>query len=149
MTKEFNINNVTVRLTKEQLEQMQAEFNKPEYDYPLAFKSKTAGNLIVVFTALTTGIEVSSENSKVQDDWTPHTEYVWEPIPYNEERGLYDKQPVACWDDRHKYSRTVRFYDALNDSTFAHNGERSGYVYHNYKPYYGDLFDMNPSELED
>ncbi len=49
----------------------------------------------------------------------------WTDVPYDEERGLYDKQPVWCWDDEDTSMRNILFFDCKNNGkVFSYNGER-------------------------
>lgn len=60
------------------------EPEKKEYVYPLAYKSKSSG-AVVLFTGLKTGVALSSSQShylgKHQSGWREHTDTnTWEPI---------------------------------------------------------------------
>ena len=59
----------------------------------------------------------------------------WEDVVYDEETGLWDGQPVWCWDDGTETLRVLKFYDAKNKVCFNSEGGRSGYFCDNYIPY--------------
>ena len=59
----------------------------------------------------------------------------WEDVLYDEERGLWDGQPILGWDKGCKTTRTLRFYDAKYKSSFDVDGSRCGNMYHYYEPY--------------
>ena len=48
-------------------------------------------------------------------------------IDYNEERKLYDRQPVWVWESGNEAIRTLAFYDAKQDTTFHGDGSRLPY----------------------
>ena len=116
---------------------------KEEVRYPIYAKSRV-DNIIVKFTAIETGEVVLSSNESnlsvgyvgyTSTSFVSHTaEDIWQILDYNEERGLYDTQPVLCLGDNIRAIRSIRFYDAINDCTFFHNGERDGVIYENKKP---------------
>jgi hypothetical protein len=116
---------------------------KEEVRYPIYAKSRV-DNTIVKFTAIETGEVVLSSNESnlsvgyvgyTSTSFVSHTaEDIWQILDYNEERGLYDTQPVLCLSDNIRAIRSIRFYDAINDCTFFHNGERDGVIYENKKP---------------
>jgi hypothetical protein len=62
-------------------------------------------------------------------------------VPYNAERGLYDKQPVWCWDDDYIAIKVLNFYDAQDDMVFDMDGSRSSVKYTNMEP-------VTPAQLE-
>jgi len=52
--------------------------------------------------------------------------YKWEDVPYNEKNKLWDGQPVFICGNNIPFSRTVRFYDAVDNSFFYDDaGERN------------------------
>ena len=131
--KTIKLNDISIEVTKEQLEQALAEINRPEFDYPLCFKSRT-DNIIVLFNSLSKGIRLNGYSAGTEGEYlTPHTDKdLWEQIPYDTERGFYHKQPVYCWwEKRNTHSAYVRFYDAINKRTFDYTG-REGATYGNY-----------------
>ena len=113
-----------------------------EYEYPLYFESTYDGT-IVKFTDINTGVTVKlGTHSLVDigistDSWTPHTDAVWKPVAYNEERDLFDKQLVWCWDNETN-CRIARFFDAKNDEAFYADGSRHGVEFNNYEAYRGE-----------
>jgi hypothetical protein len=134
----INGNDVEIELTSEQL----AQANKPKFNYPI-YKKNTIAKSIVKFTGLNTGIHILSPNGlpstgEEENDWVKHTDYIWEDIAYDEDRELYDKQPVWVWDDwdnRDTSGGVIRFYDAINKCTFwMHGGQRKGNRYDTYEP---------------
>ena len=46
---------------------------------------------------------------------------------------ITDKALIECWDDANTHTRTLRFYDAINECTFYSDGKRNGSVWDNYK----------------
>jgi len=60
----------------------------------------------------------------------------WEDVLYDEEKGLWDGQPVFGWDNN-DLARCVGFYDAKNKSLFLLDGTRSEEQsnFDNYEPY--------------
>lgn len=49
----------------------------------------------------------------------------WDDVAYNESSGLYDKQPILCWNDG-DLIYSIRFYDVIDDCTYNLMGERGG-----------------------
>lgn len=129
--KTITLNNIEVTLTKEQLEQALAEFNRPDFDYPICCKSILTGN-VILYTDLKEGTLLAKAISSLlkvghySDDWTSHTDSTMIQIPYDAERGFYHKQPVYCWDDEFTHEVVLRFYDAINKCTFTYDGEENG-----------------------
>ena len=131
---------------RKQLELLEAELNelreqcnqKPELEYPLYMQSKD-NKAVIKFTGLTTGVVVTAckFNSKgyFTDDWVEHTDTDhWQPIIFDEARGIADKQLCECWGGVDSHMRYLKFYDALNHSSFNFKGQRYGDVYNNYRP---------------
>jgi len=126
--KTIKLNNLSVEVTKEQLEEALAEFDKPKFDYPLAFMQELSQE-IVLFDSLTSGTVLkqgtnwySNKKGEYSENWMPHTNNYWKPIPYDKERGFYHKQPVYCWNIDFSHQAVVRFYDAEKKRTFSYNG---------------------------
>lgn len=127
-------------------EELGAEIEKlkkeEESTYPI-YKKHTTSNLVVKFIGLEDGI-VKNGNStwRIADTsnvWTRHTDKdTWEDIAFDEERGLFDKQLVWCWEDDETYGRTLRFYNAKDKRSFTPDGKRSGFCFDNYEPYEGE-----------
>jgi hypothetical protein len=113
---------------------------KEEIKYPIFAKGKD-DVLVVKFTASETGeVVLSPSNSEVilnivYGSFVSHTDKdVWQILDYNEERSLYDTQPVIVWDDDMKADKSLRFYDAVNDGTFSFSGKRNGSNWSKMKP---------------
>ena len=135
----------TVELTEEQLKQLGIEV-EPEFKYPL-FKRWRTANLILKFTDLNAGEVVWKGESTydviklISDAFVPHTDYNWEDVAYDEERDLWDGQPVECWDDDSTHTRHIKFYDAVNNCCYFFNGKRYGRSHDNYKALSPDRYD--------
>lgn len=134
----------------EELEKKYAELGKEiqalkenEIKYPIYCKSKTSG-VIVKFDSLSHGIVVKqSEDFSFGHNYrTEHTDTdVWEQLEVDEVTGLYDTQPVWCWDYNCSHVRHLKFYDAKNKCTFYHYGKRNGNNYNHYLPFEGNWLD--------
>ena len=59
----------------------------------------------------------------------------WEDVLYNREKGLWDGQPVWCYDKDYETIKSLGFYDAKHNRLFDVIGSRCGNIYDNYKPY--------------
>lgn len=124
---------------KKELADIKEEF-KVETKYPI-YKKSIGYNQIVKFTGLEEGIIIckgvySHDVGYSSSNWQPHTnKKVWKDIAFDEERGLYHKQLVWCWDDSDTHAKTLRFYDAVNISSFSFSGGKDGYLYSSYEPY--------------
>lgn len=103
---------------------------KEEIKYPIYARSNDIGN-IVKFTSIGTGeVVLLSNESNLSVGYTS-TLFVqhndkehWQILDYNEERGLYDTQPVLCWSKYSKSHRILSFYDVENDKSFDSCGNR-------------------------
>ena len=121
------------------------------FEYPL-YKISSIGE-IVKFSGLNTGIVVMSTDSidiinKEVDDWISHTdESIWRDVPYNRKLGLYDKQPIWCWDNP-KSSRRLSFYDTINHTTYSLSGRRDGAKYYNCEAVNFETLKANPWIIE-
>ena len=116
---------------RKQLELLEAELNElreqckqqPEFEYPIYMQSKVS-KVVVKFTGLTSGeVVVAGIGVYVvyPNGWIPHTDVTeWQPISFDKERGIADKQLVECWDDAHTHARALRFYDAEHEIGRAH-----------------------------
>ena len=122
-----------------QLDKLREQCNqKPELEYPLYMQSKH-NKAVIRFTGLTTGVVVAAckFNSKgyFTDDWVEHTDTDhWQPIAFDEERGIADKQLCECWNGGDCAGRSLRFYDAINKRGFSPHGQRGGIKWDNYRP---------------
>ena len=137
------INNV-----RKQLELLEAELNelreqcKQEFEYPIYMQAKHSKQ-VVKFTRLNCGTVVvqgkyvnnSPVNQGIQIPLLPHinTDH-WQPIAFDEELGIADKQLVECWDDAHTHARALRFYDAEHECAYSCEGRRSLISWDNYRP---------------
>lgn len=114
---------------------------KPEFEYPI-YMQATRCKQVVKFTGLRSGVVVVKGNCLLNSNigetsncLYAHTDTNhWQPIAFDEERGIADKQLVECWYNRHSYLRELRFYDALNKRGFSVDGERDGCTHDNYRP---------------
>ncbi len=126
-----------IEITDTQLDELIAQREANKFEYPL-FKRWEDGE-IVKFTALTRGtvvIKGSNDNFKVKytiDIFPPHTNPKWIDVPYNKERDLFHTQAIECWNKSNTHHRNLRFYNAINNRTFSHDGKLNYYVYDNYK----------------
>jgi hypothetical protein len=59
----------------------------------------------------------------------------WQPISFDKERGIADKQLVECWDDAHTHARALRFYDAEHECVYGCDGKQFLIsLWDNYRP---------------
>lgn len=113
------------------------DYNEPEFTYPMYFKC--INGIIAKFTAIDTFeyMQDSYGSSKVGEvvaNATPHTKInVWTQIAFDEERGIWDKAVVSCWDNNDTCSEVIKFYDAINKTTFQYDGCRKGHKYDSYE----------------
>jgi len=70
----------------------------------------------------------------------PHTAPdTWQQLAVCPKTGFFDGQLVWAWDGYYKYSRTLRFYDSKNSTTFNEtHGGRCGASVDNYEAYEGE-----------
>lgn len=135
--KTITINNVSVEVTKEQLQEALDEFDKPEFDYPICCKTKTTG-LVMLFSSDKEAVVLKADKDnyhtvgEVCKVWGHTDKSIWKEIPYDKERGLYHKQLVYCWDNVDTHSVDIRFYDAKYRCPFTYNGESEGHKFTNY-----------------
>lgn len=132
-----------------------AEPPEDSFTYPLCMYSDITGT-VIKFVGLTTG-EVLATNSpnlytvgEESSAFLAHTASAWESVPYNEARGLYDKQLVLVFEDL-EYP-IIRFYDAINDNCFFEkSGNRNGFDYVDFLPcnVTGDWVDELRNKLEE
>lgn len=129
---------------KAELARLEEELKQEEFEYPIYKQGPDIiSDVIVKFTSLQEGEVVYVGSShfrlhRVSDRWTPHTNAkVWKDVAFDEERGLYDKQLVWCWDNSYTHARTLRFYDAKNKCAFSGYGKSNWYDYDNCEPYEG------------
>ena len=130
-----------------ELAELKAECSKQEVEYPLFMRNKENGK-IVKFTSLSEGTVVwkgsvpYSEIEYYSESWFNHTDTdVWEEVAYDEDRDLWDGQPIWCWDDECTHSRDLSFYDAVNKCVYAYDGRRVGFVHDNYKAINSDHYE--------
>jgi len=116
---------------------------KQKVEYPI-FKVGNKGTdreFIVEFSSLTIGKVVFAMTNSCYSighifaGELNHTDDCWEDVIYNSERGLFDKQPVLCWEGDNIFEKCIRFYDAKNDKTFSIKGNRDGFKPDNIIPY--------------
>jgi hypothetical protein len=115
---------------------------QPEFEYPIYMQSKEHKR-VVKFTGRTDGCLVVADekgtDSKNIDrfgsNWISHTdENHWQPITFDEERGIADKQLVDCYISLWSHVHALAFYDAVNECTFDRFGNRNGSLYDKYHP---------------
>ena len=128
-----------------QIKKMQAQYdelmNEPEFEYPLLMKSKETGQ-IARFDGLEDRTTVWPSLKYLEYEVGDHSTHsiahtvtdVWQPVPYDKERGLWHGQPVMVWDDADTHERRLRFYDAVNECAFDFEGESDGYPWNNIEP---------------
>lgn len=128
---------------EQQIEALQAQLDalreqckqQPEFEYPIYMQSKST-KTVVKFDGRTSATVVVVDEDKhfyvgfFSNEWTPHTNTShWQPIAFDEERGIADKQLCECWYSRHTHCRVFRFYDAVNKCAFSVRGKRNGNTY--------------------
>jgi hypothetical protein len=134
---------------RKQLELLEVELNelreeskqKIDITYPIYMQAKN-NKQVVKFTGLNSitvlvqGIDEHSQKVGFKSDsYIPHTNTdYWQPIAFDETRGIADKQLCECWARWYTHSRVLRFYDALNRCAFNNEGKRDGNVWDNYRP---------------
>jgi hypothetical protein len=64
----------------------------------------------------------------------------WEHIAFDSKRGIADKQLVECSDNIYPCQRIIRFYDAVNHTTFNHKGARDGSDFDEYEVIHRSLW---------
>jgi hypothetical protein len=112
---------------------------QPEFEYPIYMQS-IESKVIVKFTGLHEGYLVDDvrggrDIGQFNHGWYPHTDAnAWQPIAFDEGRGIADKQLCECWFNTHTHCRVLRFYDAVNKCTFNVKGKRNGISYDDYIP---------------
>jgi hypothetical protein len=133
---------------RNQLELLEAELNElrehckqqPEFEYPI-YMQLIEDKSVVEFTDLNEGtVVVRGKNifsraiGYFSTEFADHTDTsVWQPIVFDEERGIADKQLCECG-NHESYVRVLAFYDAVNKRTFSNDGVRIGYSWDNYRP---------------
>ena len=138
MTHKIKVNNVEIELTAEQIKEIKALPDEPEFEYPLFMKGKGSGQ-IVRFDNLTDRTTVWQGDSIREVGYRskyplPHTRSdIWQPVPYDKERGLWHGQPVEVWDNGDTHGRFIKFYDAILKRTFTFDGVKRGNTYDNIK----------------
>jgi hypothetical protein len=135
---------------RKQLELLEAELNvlseqckhqhQLEFEYPIYMQHRYGRQVIkftdmhegtVVVKGITKGSETVGTSSR---NFVQHTNRVeWQPIVFDEERGIADKQLCECGNHK-SYVRVLAFYDAVNKRTFSNDGVRIGYSWDNYRP---------------
>ena len=133
----YKLNNIEI--TDTQLDELMAQRETNKFKYPL-FKKWKYNSEIIKFTALTRGtivVEDSDNNihkiGYTTDTFNRHTEPEWVDVPYNKEKDLFHTQAIECWNKSNTHHRNLRFYNAINDRTFSHDGKLNYYAYDNYK----------------
>jgi len=138
----------TVKLTKEQLQQLGKLGIKPEpkFSYPLFKQWKNDGE-IVKFTSMSKGVtvwdgDIRNKVGRTSSNFVHHTDNnKWKDVVYDSERDLWDGQPVECWDITDTHRRYIGFYDAKNKCSFNYAGKRTGLAYDNYKALLSNKYD--------
>ena len=103
------------------------------YTYPLYKQDKLTG-VIVKFTSLTKGITVWGDaNPYITTSWVKHISLRWKDIAYDEDRDLWDTQPIYAWDNGYNHTRLIAFYDAVSNQAFTRKGNRGGFMYDHYE----------------
>jgi hypothetical protein len=135
----MEIQNRIEKLEKE-LAELKAELKT---EYPM-YKRSTVSKCIVKFTGRTEGEVMVVGNGvhtkgEFSTGWIPHgVKTIWEDVIYDEEKGMFDKQLVWCWNIISTHSRVARFYDAINKCSYTCMGERHGLEFDSYEPYKGE-----------
>lgn len=127
---------------KEIKAQMKELEKKEEFKYPI-YALSTNG-IIVKFESLSSGTIFNGNGfykiGQKSNFFIPHnrTEH-WQILPVCEERWFYHGQPVWACDDNFLCVRSLRFYDAINSTTFGNNGESGfGGSNNSYEPWEGE-----------
>jgi hypothetical protein len=130
---------------EQQIEALQAQLDalreqckkQPEFEYPLYMQAKVS-KVVVKFTGLTTGdvVVVGKGCYTIYPNcWLPHTDTTnWQPITFDEERGIADKQLCECWGVHETAGRSLRFYDAKNKCAYNSYGKHFYAPWDNYHP---------------
>ena len=133
----IKVNNVEITLTEEQCKQIAEKYNKPkpEYEYPL-FKIDEDG-LIIKYARLNEGTVVWKGEGIHPIGFTssvlvPHTHKSWEDVAYDQEKDLWDRQPITYWDNG-EYRKFIGFYDAVSKGAFNWEGRRNCATWDNHK----------------
>ncbi len=142
-----------IEVTKAELEEALKEFDKPEFEYPMAFMSKHTNGLIVLFDGISLGKVVSKvpkyDIGYTSVYWTKHTDTdVWQQIPYDKERGFYHGQMIYCWYNDCTHCVHIRFYNAIDKCTFDYDGELAGSYFDNYSATMPEFIDKAYDTLE-
>jgi hypothetical protein len=115
---------------------------KPGFKYPI-YMQAIYSRQVIKFTSLNSGTVVvqgkyasnSPVGQVIQIPSLPHTNTEhWQPIAFDEERGIADKQLVECWDNAHTHARAFRFYDAEHECAYSCQGNQSLISWDNYRP---------------
>ena len=134
---------------EQQIEHLQSQIDmlreqckqQPEFEYPLYMQHRYGRQVIkftdmhegtVVVKGITKGSETVGASSQSFVEHTNRDE--WQPIAFDEERGIADKQLCECRYNSYPYVRHLRFYDAVNKRTFTAIGIRGGSDADDYRP---------------
>lgn len=99
-------------------------------DKNIVVKFTSDNKLTVVFVFNTTGVNVigvdnlfdvigKEFNCSINDE-------SWIDVAYDEEKDLWDGQPIWCFNDAKSVTRELKFYDAKFKCTFNDDGDRHG-----------------------
>lgn len=128
----LTLDNITIKLTREQVEKALEELDSKQTDYPICMKN--ISGKVVVFEELYKGraFDKYGKLGKLEE-WRRHTDSeFWEQVAYDKERNLYDNQYVYAWDNGEELPTEVR-YDAIHKCAFA-GPLRRGSKYKYYAP---------------
>jgi hypothetical protein len=133
----------------QQIETLQAQLDalreqckqQPEFEYPI-YMQLIEDKSVVEFTDLNEAtVVVRGKNifsraiGYFSTEFADHTDVsVWQPITFDEERGIADKQLCYCWNGVDSHMRYLKFYDVINRRSFTFKGQRGGNEFKNYHP---------------
>jgi hypothetical protein len=125
---------------RKELASIEAEVSKlreqckqqPKFEYPIYMQAINSKQ-VVKFTDLKAGFVVVRgvfENNcpvgTYMTGYIPHTDVTeWQPIVFDEKRGIADKQLCECWDNGYTSGRALRFYSAKNKFAYTVDGKKA------------------------
>ena len=132
MTHKIKVIGVEIELTAEMIKEINALPDESEFEYPLFKRNKADKNTVmftsfynyeVVWSYCGNKAEIGRKGTHIY----AHTQTdVWQPVPYDKERGLWHGQPSAGWDDEDTHFKAYGFYDAINKCMFSIYGTLEG-----------------------
>jgi hypothetical protein len=105
---------------------------KEEINYPV-FKRNGIGEIIRWDNETQAAFMLTEYAVDIASNYEIRVKKDLPAVPYNAERGLYDKQPIWCWDD-HTTAKHLRFYDIQFNRAFGTKGARKAVPFTNIEP---------------